>query len=449
MHRMNRTLLVAKRDFLASVRSKPFLFGLIMAPILGSSGFIAIGLTKAKPDLTVRRIAIVDRTGLAAAPIMEAAAEKNGQELFDKKSGRQLAPRYEFEAVAPDDSDPTGQRLKLSNRVRGRELFAFLDIGRDALHPPKSVDSGDEKAVESSRVEYYSNAGGIDQTRLWISGPINDGLRCARLAQIGVDRRYFADLLDPATVQTMSLISRDERTGKIAKARKKSEIEGFAVPFVLLILLAMIVLAASGPMLGGVAEDKMQRVYEMLLASATPFELIMGKVAAAIGLSLISSVLYVAGGLLVLQALAMMGLAPLALMPWFVVYLVADVMVLCALAAALGSACASPNDAQHLAILLFAPILIPMFVLMPVLQQPNGPVATVLSLLPPFTPLLMLVRQAMPGGVPAWQPWAGLAGVLLWTFAITWAAARIFRIGILMQGKTASLADLFRWALRG
>ena len=63
--------------------------------------------------------------------------------------------------------------------------------------------------------------------------------------------------------------------------------------------------------------------------------------------------------------------------------------------------------------------------------------------------MLMLVRQAIPGGVPAWQPWVGLAGVLLWTYATTWAAARIFRVAILMQGKTASYADLFRWAVRG
>jgi ABC-2 type transport system permease protein len=83
------------------------------------------------------------------------------------------------------------------------------------------------------------------------------------------------------------------------------------------------------------------------------------------------------------------------------------------------------------------------------MQQPNGALSTALSLLPPFTPMLMVMRQAMPGGVPAWQPWVGLAGVALWTWAMTWAAARIFRVAILMQGKTASYADLFRWALRG
>jgi ABC-2 type transport system permease protein len=190
-------------------------------------------------------------------------------------------------------------------------------------------------------------------------------------------------------------------------------------------------------------------VYEMLMASATPFQLIMGKVVGAIALSLTSSIVYIVAGLLVLESMALMGMMPASLLIWFVVYLVADMAVLSALAAAMGSACASPNDAQHLAILLIMPALIPMFVMLPVMQQPNGAIATVMSLIPPFTPILMLMRQAMPGGVPAWQPWVGLVGVLAWTFLITWAAARIFRIAILMQGKTASIPDLFRWAVRG
>jgi ABC-2 type transport system permease protein len=444
---MHRTLLVAKRDYVAAIRSRPFLFGLIIAPIVFGGSFIGIGLMKAKPDIEERRIAIVDRTGVAAATLIEVAGAKNTEDLVDKITGRQLKPRYVFETAVPDDASPNAQRLALSERVRRRELFAFLEIGRDALYPPKSEEPG--KTPASSRVDYYSNASGIDKTRSWISGAVDDGLRRARLAQLGVDRGRFADVLASAKFETMSLLSRDEKTGGIQEPRKKNEIEGFVVPFVLVLLLVMIVLSSSGSMLGAVAEDKMQRVYEMLLASATPFELIMGKVVAATALSLTSSVLYVAGGLFVLQALAMMGLAPLGLLPWFVVYVAAEVMVLCALAAALGAACASPSDAQHLAMPLFAPVLIPMFVMMPVMQQPNGGFATVLSLFPPFTPLLMMMRQAMPGGVPAWQPWVGLVGIVAWTVGASWTAARIFRIGILMQGKTASFSDLVRWAVRG
>ena len=170
---------------------------------------------------------------------------------------------------------------------------------------------------------------------------------------------------------------------------------------------------------------------------------------AAIGRSLTSSVFYVIGATLVLQGLALTGMAPFELLPWFFVYLIADVTVLAALAAALGAACSSPQDSQSLALVLLSPVMIPLLIFMFVLQQPSSLLSTALSLFPPFTPLLMLVRQAMPGGVPAWQPWVGLVGIIAWTWAMTWVAARIFRVAVLMQGKTPNLADLVRWAVKG
>jgi ABC-2 type transport system permease protein len=444
---MHKILLVAKRDYLFTIQSKPFLFGLIVAPLLFGSGFIGIALMKAKPDIAERRIAIVDRTGVSAKWIVDAAAEKNTDDMLDKLTGRQITPRYTFETLPPEGSDPIAQRLALSDRIRRHELFAFLEIGRDALHPAKAVDP--EKLPEASRIMYYSNAGGIDQTRNWIGGPVNDGLRRARMAELGVDANRFSEVLAWATLQSMSLIARDEKTGAIEQSHKRSELEGFIVPFVLMMMLAMIVLMSSGPMLGAVADDKQQRVFEMLLGSASPFELMAGKVLGAISLTLTSSVFYIVGATLVLQALALTGIAPFHLLPWFFVYLVADVMVMSSLAVAVGSACASPNDAQHLALLVMGPTLIPMLLMMPVMQAPNGGLATAMSFMPPFTPLLMLMRQAMPGGVPFWQPWVGLVGVVAWTVAVAWAGARIFRIGVLMQGKTATLPELARWAMKG
>ncbi len=444
---MHRILLVARRDYIATIRSKPFLFGLIVAPILFGGGFIGIALMKAKPDVKERRIAIVDRTGAAAARIVEAAAEKNTKDLFDKISGRQVAPRYVFETVPAAESDAAAQRLALSDRVRSGQLFAFLELGRDVLHPAKADDA--EKLPEASRVNYYSNAGGIDETRAWLSGPVSDGIRRARLTELGVDPGRFSDLLASPSLQSMSLIARDAKTGSIQKARKRSEVESFAVPFVLMMMLAMMALMSASPMLGAVADDKQQRVYEMLLGSASPFELMAGKVLAAIALTLTSSVFYVIGATLVLQSLAMIGLAPFSLLPWFFVYLVADVLVMSSLSVALGAACASPNDAQHLAMIVMAPTLIPLFLIMPIMREPNGALSTAMSFTPPFTPLLMLVRQAMPGGVPAWQPWVALVGVIVWTVAVAWAAARIFRIVVLMQGKTPKLAEIARWAVRG
>ena len=284
--------------------------------------------------------------------------------------------------------------------------------------------------------------------RNWLNGPINDGVRLARLAQLGIDIGRHKGLTASVSIEGLSLVERDEKTGEVHEARKRSELEGFFVPFAVAMILAMIVMVGSAPMLQNVTQDKSQRIVETLLGAATPFELMTGKVLGSVGVSVTSSVLYVLAGTVAVNALGVAGLLPLTIIPWFYVYLLADVVMLCAFAAALGACCSTPQDAQNLAIVLLMPCLIPMFMLVTVLRQPNGMLATVMSLIPPFTPILMLLRQAMPNGVPAWQPWVGLVGVLVFAAATVWAASRIFRVAILMQGKPPRLAEMVRWAMK-
>ena len=114
-------------------------------------------------------------------------------------------------------------------------------------------------------------------------------------------------------------------------------------------------------MLSAVTEDKNQRIFEMLLGLATPFELMAARVLAALGRSLTSSAFYIAGAALVLQSMSMLGVVPFGLLPWFFIYLIAHVTMLCGFAAALGAACSTPQDAQNLAVVLVAPIMIPFF----------------------------------------------------------------------------------------
>jgi len=443
---MHKVWLIARRDYLASIRTKTFLFGLLVAPLLFGGGFIGLAVMKERPDIRERRIAVIDHTGVAGKAVIDAALTSNQRDLFDKTTGRQVKPLCRFESVAPDDRDPVAQRLALSDRIRQGTLFAFVEIRADALTPRKASRRGDD---DSSSIDWFANEGSMAETRRWFSGPLNDGLRRVRLSKLGLDASHFDDVLRFESMQNMNLISRDEKTGQVRETGKKRDMEAFGVSLCVTMLLVTIVMFTSGPMLPAIAEDKMQRVFEMLLASATPFELITGKVLAAVGRSLTSSVVYIAGGILLLNSLAMIGLAPIALLPWFMIYLVAEVTMLCALASALGAACGSPQDAQSLGVVLLAPVMIPLFFLAPIFQQPDGPMASAMSLFPLFTPVLMLLRQSLPGGVPWWQPWVGLAGVVAATVLICWIAARIFRIGILLQGKPPNIADLMRWAVKG
>jgi len=315
-----------------------------------------------------------------------------------------------------------------------------LEIFPQALHP------GQEAKPAMPRVAYYTNAGGIDATRSWLREPLNRAVRSVQLTQLGVDGGHFEDLLTSVSIDPLSLLTRDAKTGALRQAKKKDEIAEFAAPFGMVMLLTMIVMVGTAPMLSAVTEDKNQRIFEMLLGLASPMELMAARVLAALGRSLTSSAFYIFGAVLVLQGMAMMGAVPLHLLPWFFLYLLAHVTMLSSFAAALGAACNSPQDAQNLAVVLVAPVMIPFFVMMPVMTAPNGAMATVMSLFPPFTPVLMLLRQCMPVGVPAWQPWVGLAGILLWTVGGTWVAARIFRVGILMQGQPPKLSEIIRWA---
>ena len=191
----------------------------------------------------------------------------------------------------------------------------------------------------------------------------------------------------------------------------------------------------------------MQRVFEMLLSSATPFQLMAGKILSAILVSLTSAAFYVIAAVFVLASMAELGLAPFELLPWFLIYMVVEITMLSAFATAIGTACGSPQDARNLQIVVMLPVMIPVFLMVPILQQPNSTVATMASFFPPFTPLLMLMRQASVGGVPAWQPYVGVTGVLLTTVIIAWISSRIFRVAILSQGKTPSVAELFRWGM--
>ena len=438
---LRKILLIGKRDYIAVVTGKAFLIGLLMTPIIFGGIFLAAGLTRSQEKGQDRKVAVLDHTGQTTKFIIEAAEDRYQSDKTNPIQAQLAGAHYVVESVSPEEANASVQKLALSDRVRKKELFAFLEIGKAALHPKQDKAAG--------KVLYFSNEGGVDRGRLWLAEVVNTGLRRARLAEMGVDPTQLREALGAVGLDNMTLLTRDEASGVIEQSRKKNDAEGFLIPMILLVLMMLIVLMGAAPMITSVAEDKLQRVFEILLASATPLELIAGKVLASVGCSLTGSVFYVIGGIVALQGMAMTGTVNLWLLPWFFVYLILEVAILSSAGAALGAACSTPRDAQSLMQFIMLPIMLPALMSPWIIQQPNGVLAAAISLFPPFTPLLMMLRQASPGGVPGWQPWVGLAGILLWACATTWAASRIFRVAILMQGQPPRVAELLRWAVRG
>lgn len=181
MHnRQHRILLIAKRDYLATIRTKAFIIGLVVAPLLFGGGFLGVALMQSKPDIKERRIAIIDGSGVVGAAVIQAAQERNAKDLFDKTTHRQVQPHYVFETLPPA-ADPKAERLALSERVRQERLYAFIEIAPTVLSaPPATNDTGNAKDSKPGPVATYTNAGGFDEASGWLSGSINDGIRRVR-----------------------------------------------------------------------------------------------------------------------------------------------------------------------------------------------------------------------------------------------------------------------------
>jgi ABC-type Na+ efflux pump permease subunit len=112
---------------------------------------------------------------------------------------------------------------------------------------------------------------------------------------------------------------------------------------------------------------------------------------------------------------------------------------------AIGSACSDIKDSQSMMQPIMILLVLPLIAAPVILRAPGSTIAVVASLIPTATPFLMLLRLAMTPPPPLWQTWLSVGLTLGTAFACVWAAGRIFRIGLLMQGKPPNLPELLRW----
>jgi ABC-2 type transport system permease protein len=438
---MHKVWKVAVRDYLAAVKTKGFIIGLAIVPVIMSGSVIAMVLLRDQVDTTDKKIAILDHTGCVAQAIVDAANERNAKEVYDEKSGDKVKPAYLMEVVNIDSVNPEAQKMALSDRVRSGDLHGFVEIYRDALHPAQ--DS------KKAHIAYYAKNAALDDIRQWLVNPINVQLRSERLKEMGVKDIDQEELFAWFSVEGRKLIEKNAETGVVQESGKSEEWQAVLIPIIMLMLMFILILMGASPLLNAVMEEKLQRIAEVLLGSIQPFQLMLGKLIGGVLVTLTGASVYILAAVFATMQLGIYNIVPLHIIPWFFVYLILAIFMLGSIFAALGSTAADVKDAQSMTFPAMLPVLIPMFILTPVLKEPLSDFSTWMSLVPIFTPMLMMVRMGSPQGIPMWQPWVGLAGVVLFTLFSVWASGRIFRVGILIQGSTPKLSKMIRWIFRG
>ncbi len=438
---MRKILILTLREYRTSVRTKSFIIGLLLAPLLMGGSMIVFMLLKDKVDINDKKIAIIDHSGIMADTLVKTAEYRNSHEIFDPETGEKVRSAYILEIIESDSASLFETKIKLSDRVRSKDLHAFIEIGPGIVHPADDP--------EKARIIYYSEHAFMDDVINWFTWPINNRVRQIRIDELDLDEEAVGDLFYYNYPERMGLINVDRKTGDVQDAQHTNELQTFLIPYIMVLLMFLMVMMSAVPLLTAVMEEKIERIAEVLLGSVTPFQFMMGKILGSISVSMTVSAVYVIAGIVAAKQMNVGDMIPYHVLPWFFVYLILFVIMVGSAMAALGSACNDNKDAQSLQFPAMIPVILPLFIMVPIIQNPAGSMATTLSLIPPFTPTLMIIRLATPVTIPVWQPFAGLVGVILFTLFSVWAGGRIFRTLILMQGVKPKLGNLVKLVFRG
>jgi ABC-2 type transport system permease protein len=230
--------------------------------------------------------------------------------------------------------------------------------------------------------------------------------------------------------------------------------------FVGAMLLYMVVLMYAAAVMRSALEEKTGRIVEILISSVRPWELMLGKILGVGSVGLTQLAVWILLGVLALtlgvpalvaarpdlanpeaiaQALPGIGLVAL-----FVALFLGGYFFYAALYAAVGAMCSTEEEAQQAQFPVVIFLVIPVLFLMPVMQDPNGSLAVIMSLVPFFSPVLLYARAGA-AAIPGWQIAVSLSFLYLAVWGVAWVAGRIYRVGILMQGKRPTLPELWRW----
>lgn len=441
---MNKILIIIQREYLTRVRNKTFLLSTFLLPVVFIL-FIAGSTFFAVTSKEKKKVAVVNDPG------------------FFKNEMKDDSSKVIFDFNAAVDST--------NYASKGYDGILYLP------------QDGSVSYVLNSEKQFGLEA------QNYIERQLKKAIENNLLLMQGIDRSML-DSINEASKGSVDLsnVVREKDGGN--KESNAGIAYGVGFGSGILIYITMFIFGAM--VMRGVAEEKMNRIAEVIVSSCKPFELMLGKIIGIAGVGLTQFLLWIilivalssslqffisaetlqqvqeaqqstqgiAGGssnalaLKILEAKTTVaaGVNWGLIISCFLFYFLGGYLFYAALFAAIGSVInEDPQEAQSLMLPITMPLVFGFIILTSSLQNPDSPVAFWASIIPFTSPIVMMGR--IPFGVPETVPYWQLAlsmGLLIAGFLFTtWFAGRIYRVGILMYGKKSSWKEMFKWALKG
>lgn len=416
---MNKVLAVARWEYLEKVKSKAFLIGLLITPILMIGMGILPSYFAGKEDEVVRVVGIIDQSGKLAPTFAERL-----QSTYKLPNGN---PAYVVQVLAMGPGLDLRREIDgASAQVAAERIVGFCVVG--------------EQADRDSVVEYRSTS--IGDFR--ITGRIEKILR-----DIVAERRIAALGLDPRILQEMKVnLSVDAvKISKSGEAQKGGFETVFLSAYVFLMTLFLLIVTSGQMLVRSVIEEKSNRIVEILVSSCSPTELMAGKVLGLSGLGFTQMAFWALIGVAVTMQFGVAIIDPgHALL--LVVYFILGYLFYAAIFIGAGSPLNTEQEAQQVTSYLVIVLMIPLVMALPAMKNPDALWIKVLTYIPFLTPTMMALR--IPIQMPSiTEILASIALMIAAIYVAMVAAGRIFRIGILLTGKSPKLSEILRWVRTG
>lgn len=411
---MRNTLLIAKREYLEQIRGRAFKIStiampLIIAALLGYSHYMD------RKANTGKHIAIVAEDA--------ALANQVRQQLLDDKDAQ-----YKVDVNAPATSE---QRASLQEQVHAKALDGVLAI--DSSNPDKI-----SATFTSLSVADVSENGGLQNA-------LNRGVINERMIGKGMTQADADTMLAKVSIDALQL----DKDGKIGKSKGGATV----IKATLMLLLISIPIMLYGlDMARAIVEEKTSRIFEVMLAVAKPADLLAGKLLGVGGVGITQIAIWVIGATLFMgTALAASLLTgDMAIrFSWaegifFPIYFVLGFALFSAIFSGLAATCESAQDLQKFMWVAIVPLYTSMGLLPVMFNDPNSVWSIAATIFPLTSPYTMISRMGMTV-VPFWQVALSVILLVLTIWGVLWFSSRLYRVGILMYGKRATLPEVLRW----
>ncbi|HYK10955.1 MAG TPA: ABC transporter permease [Gemmatimonadales bacterium] len=413
---MNKIFAIVRREFIERVRQRWFWVMALLGPLLFGALMVIPALLIGSASL--KHIAIVDSStqGLGKAIALQLDTSK--------VQSVQVLP-------GPRVAD------SLMQVVSAKQLDGFLLIS-DAL-------------VDSGKAEYRASNVSSFTTNNEIEGALRRVATTVRLTREGVDQ---------AAIGRAYKVQLDMQTTKIAngKATGESAAQSFSLAYFMGIILYIAILLYGINVMSSVLEEKTTRIVEVLVSSVKPFELMLGKVIGVGAVSLFQFLIWGVAGRWLFSMRSKLGADPSAASqsPFqvphvsldtgliFLAYFLGGFMLYSAMFAAVGAMSSNEQEARQAQQPVSMLLILSYISMFGMLNDPNSTYAVTLSMIPFTSPIAMPVRWAA-GNLPIHEVIISLVLLVIGILAVTWVAARIYRVGILMTGKRPNPKELLRW----